>query len=233
MVPLARRCPEICHAIILEIKEKAEGVFLWVKIVVKLLVDGLKSGDSIEELQVKLHSLPGDLRALYRRMIFQIPLEYQTQAVEIFQLLQTCQSSFGGFPFDTILLHFALQPPHESIEQPVGALDSKTLVWHCQRTAARVQSRSCGLLEVTRTDLYKKSVIPLGHILLSNVRYLHRTVGEFLRSDDVKLEMEKMVHQTFDPYQQITAAFLSLVKISSAPLTEAIMMNYVDKLLHF
>jgi len=76
MVQLARYHPVISKNIFEELLKKAQGVFLWVSLVVKLLVDGLEAGDSMEDLQRKLRSLPSDLRDLYRRMMTEIPREY-------------------------------------------------------------------------------------------------------------------------------------------------------------
>ena len=89
MVQVTKLFPKDTHEIVTELKEKADGVFLWVRLAVKLLVDGLESGDSIDDLRKKLRSLPGDLREIYKRMISKITPEHQIQAAQIFRLLQT------------------------------------------------------------------------------------------------------------------------------------------------
>ncbi|KAH6951183.1 hypothetical protein BKA56DRAFT_505764, partial [Ilyonectria sp. MPI-CAGE-AT-0026] len=91
MAQVTKRYPEDTREIVAEIREKADGVFLWVRLVVKLLVNGLELGDSMEGLRRKLRSLPRDLREIYRRMISKITPEHQIQAAEIFRLLQTWQ----------------------------------------------------------------------------------------------------------------------------------------------
>lgn len=67
---------------------KAEGVFLCVRLVVRLLVDGLEAGDTIMDLQAKLQSLPRDLKDLYREMLSRTLPEYQVQASEILQMFR-------------------------------------------------------------------------------------------------------------------------------------------------
>lgn len=84
MVDLTKRFPQQAKEIVNEIKTKASGVFLWVKIVVRLLVDGLEDGDDIKDLQSKLRQLPPDLRDLYRRMISKLKPEHQHRLLQYF-----------------------------------------------------------------------------------------------------------------------------------------------------
>ncbi|KIM93793.1 hypothetical protein OIDMADRAFT_207997, partial [Oidiodendron maius Zn] len=52
-----------------EIVQKADGVFLWVKLVVQSLLDGLGNRDEISDLQRRLKLLPPDLEALYQHIL--------------------------------------------------------------------------------------------------------------------------------------------------------------------
>jgi hypothetical protein len=83
MMQMARYHPQVSQSIFKELLEKSEGVFLWVSLVVKLLVDGLEAGDAIEDLQIKLRALPSDLRALYRRMMADIPPELNLASIQL------------------------------------------------------------------------------------------------------------------------------------------------------
>jgi len=64
-ISLQHREPEQASALLLEIVDKANGVFLWVRIVVYSLLKGLRARDGLEDLQQRLRHLPGDLKALY------------------------------------------------------------------------------------------------------------------------------------------------------------------------
>jgi hypothetical protein len=52
---------EVQQALIDNILEKASGVFLWVKLVVEEITIGLDDGDTGQELQERLDSLPPEL----------------------------------------------------------------------------------------------------------------------------------------------------------------------------
>jgi hypothetical protein len=49
--------------------QKASGVFLWVRLVINELMQGLADGNTLSELQKRVHLLPDDLEGLYIRML--------------------------------------------------------------------------------------------------------------------------------------------------------------------
>ena len=65
MEPLKIKEPEKCQQLVEEITEAAEGVFLWVMLVVSSLTTGLSYHDRISDLQKRLRALPTDLDQLY------------------------------------------------------------------------------------------------------------------------------------------------------------------------
>lgn len=65
---------------------KAEGVFLWVELVVNDLIKGLKNNDTLEELRERLDLMPSDIEDLYSHMLSKIDKIYQTQAAKLFQM---------------------------------------------------------------------------------------------------------------------------------------------------
>ena len=60
-----KRCDELVDEIIC----RAQGVFLWVFLVVRSLLQGLTNADRIIDLQKRLRSLPNDLVAYFRHML--------------------------------------------------------------------------------------------------------------------------------------------------------------------
>jgi hypothetical protein len=59
-----RDIDELIDAIV----EKAEGVFLWVHVALKILQRGLHGHDTLQELQERLNDMPSELYDLYKRM---------------------------------------------------------------------------------------------------------------------------------------------------------------------
>lgn len=84
MEQLAVSNPEHATALVSEIVTNANGVFLWVRLVVWSLLDGLRNRDSISDLQKRLESLLADLDAFHGFMINCINPFYMQQASRIF-----------------------------------------------------------------------------------------------------------------------------------------------------
>jgi hypothetical protein len=89
---LANEEPEKFQNVMNEIIFKADGVFLWVKLVVTSLLAGLTNHDDISELEKRLIIPPEDLEKLYMHMLTNIePAFYLEQASKIFQIVQQAQ----------------------------------------------------------------------------------------------------------------------------------------------
>jgi hypothetical protein len=70
--------------LITDITSKAQGVFLWVTLVVHLLARQLRDGGSVSELQRTLENLPGHLSSFYDHIWNRTEPKYR---VEVSQLL--------------------------------------------------------------------------------------------------------------------------------------------------
>ena len=68
------------------IVEQAQGVFLWVKLVVNSLLDGIENFDDVKEMESRLTFLPSDLTDLYRRMLKQIEPQYREEGYMTFAM---------------------------------------------------------------------------------------------------------------------------------------------------
>lgn len=78
--------PEHASELVNEVVTKASGVFLWVALVVKSLLNGLRNRDGIDDLRRRLADLLSDISALYTHMVSHIEPLYQEQAARTFQI---------------------------------------------------------------------------------------------------------------------------------------------------
>lgn len=70
-IALRGRDPQ-ADVIIKELIEKAQGVFLWVYLVVRSMIHGLQNFDRISDMQRRLRSFPDDLDALPSQILMLI-----------------------------------------------------------------------------------------------------------------------------------------------------------------
>lgn len=190
-------------ALVEEIVSSASGVFLWVKLVVNSLLQGLQNGDKIEDLQLRLRALPQDLEALFTHMLSNVPPLYKSQAACIFQILRCndeghLQSSVRGDetrPLSAVRLSYTEAKIEEIISADISPLSVEELEKIETTTERRLRSRCAGLLELrTRVKPQEEdkgqdessqdesSRVEPSHVeprSRKDVVYLHRTVADF------------------------------------------------------
>lgn len=138
--------PNGARSLVRNIVTKANGVFLWVRIVTKSLLNGLRNWDDISDLQRRLDELPSDLNALYSHMLDRIEPLYFLQASKNFRIFDAA-SALNLRP--TILeLDLAVAADYSTAMAPTAVEPSDAeLEYRCQRMNAHLKSRCEGLLE--------------------------------------------------------------------------------------
>jgi hypothetical protein len=167
--------------LISEIIEKADGVFLWVSIVVKSLLEGLQYRDSISDLQKRLRLLPSDLEALYRYMFEQIDPVYKESAAEIFQIVRASREhrvwigrvDEAGPPLTNIALSLATD--RDIKPEDLGHFLEKDIRAMSEDMEIRVRVRCAGLLECSGSHGPEDP--------WSRVNYLHATARDFIEEN--------------------------------------------------
>ena len=210
MAELRIESPERAATLEAEIQEKAEGVFLWVRIVTGLLLRGLDDGDDFDDLLPKLRALPSDLRELYTRMMQKMPSEYQVQASQMFQIFEWWRLHGDEKPLELLLLSYAIQQPSTALTLRTNGWNVQIQSSYCERIGARVRSRCCGLLELR--DVSTASIFwPSTPV----VAYLHRSVAEFVTSQEVWGHMLSLTNDMkFNPGTYIACGILSILRTS-------------------
>ncbi|OCL02493.1 hypothetical protein AOQ84DRAFT_382626, partial [Glonium stellatum] len=82
----ARKKDDRYQELVVEIVERAQGVFFWVFLVVRSLLDGLTNADTLKTLQTRLRRLPTDLEAFFQHILDSIDDLYQPQMGRTFQV---------------------------------------------------------------------------------------------------------------------------------------------------
>ncbi|KAH7076026.1 hypothetical protein FB567DRAFT_503838 [Paraphoma chrysanthemicola] len=209
MQPLMQQYPDTAPQLSADIVDKAEGVFLWVKLVVYLLVQGLEDGDDLAELQSRLMTLPADLKDLYQSMFSKVQGAYQIQASVIFRLLERWRQAVLDQPFPGLVLSYAIGPPLAVFDPASGSLSSDAVDWNMDSLEKRIRSRCCGLLELR----YSRKSLSFAEVRIAEVNYLHRTVAEFIVLDEVWNQILRVTEGiALDVNQNLASACLLILK---------------------
>ena len=202
-VQLTRREPAYADQLADNIIRKASGVFLWVNLVVASLLAGMSYGDRISDLQRRLEALPPDLELLYEKILLSLDPFYLEHAAQLFKLVQASlrQPSL-------LMLSFAdEEDPQCAIDYPIQTLSDAEILLRSDTMRRRLNSRYKGFLEVgsARIDVQSGD----DH----TVQYLHRTVKDYVESQEAQRILELAMKTPFDPHLRIFMGSLAHIKV--------------------
>lgn len=190
--------------------EKAQGVFMWIKIVAGCVRESLRAGESIEELHKLLDNLPDtSLDDLFHRILQDLePYDLERAAKYIgFRKAHDAIELLQGTPMRATTFSFADEmDPEYSISLPVKMLQPPEFYARLLRIKRKVNSSCKGLLEFaelseTENGPFSKAVI---------VQYPHRSVKDYLDSPRAHTIMSKVT--VTSPHLRLCAAHLVSVK---------------------
>jgi hypothetical protein len=202
--------------ILTDLVEKASGVFLWVILACRSVLEGFAAFDRVSELRARVDELPIELEDLFRHMLGKIEPRYQAHASRLLRICYTNHRHEDVEPLKTLGL--ALLDEHDmdiSLIPRPHVMSLKEKVAKCRLLEGRLRSRSWGLLEVKRVETDHSSRCLCGSqeehdpIADSTVEFLHRTVFEFLDGPSVwQLDCLSTSDEGFEPYSVLS--FLSI-----------------------
>jgi hypothetical protein len=197
---LARLRPLEAEQLIKEVTAKAAGVFLWVCLVVMSLLEGLRDGDSISDLQERLSLLPSDLEELFSKILNNLSPRYFDQASKLFQLVG---SALEDEPLTLLSLAFADDGWRQALSTQTKSLSTEEIDFKIEMMRRRLNSRCKGLLEAPSYD---------GNLSRAKVQYLHRTVRDYLHRPDMWDYLRSRVSASYDPDLMLCGAYLQMLK---------------------
>ena len=205
-IRLEMKDPVPCSQLASEIVEKAKGVFLWVYLVVRDLLECLQNRDGIKDLHRKLNSMPSDLNEFFTSILTRLEGFYFEEACRLFQVAMTADHPLSLLTYSYILEGDDLDP----VLMDIKFMADFQISDRCEATDWRLNSRCRGLLEVTTP---RRDYIDFR----KRVDFLHRTVKDFFESgalDKLIQEVEVRTQSTvsFDANKALARSFLAQIK---------------------
>ncbi|KAJ6125880.1 hypothetical protein N7471_010373 [Penicillium samsonianum] len=186
-----------------EIEERASGVFLWVYLVVKMLREGLTNRDSFLDIRRRLESFPVELEVFFRQILESVEPFYHCKMSTTMQIALAAEE-----PLEAVAYYFHDQEyedenfcfsvPSQLYSSAQKADFEETMKW-------RLTNRSRGLLEINSNS--------------GTVTFLHRTVVDFLRTQEMSTFLSEKEPQLFNLVLSLLRLFTSTIK-QTAPSHE-------------
>ncbi|KAI2469066.1 hypothetical protein F4781DRAFT_239284 [Annulohypoxylon bovei var. microspora] len=190
-----------------EVVQRAQGVFLWVFLVVRSLIEGSQYIDSIDQMRKRLEGFPKDLEDFFRHMLEDIPPFYRPQSSRTFNI---ATAALGPLPL--VIYGFAedvYNQPHFALTANISRFPEKELRHKIKQIPYQLDARCKGLLEVVK----RSNTESLYHTY--EVDFLHRTVRDFLKnSEEVHELLQQDVANHFNPSLTLCHAYLADLKLS-------------------
>jgi hypothetical protein len=176
--------PDEAPELVNEVVKKANGVFLWVELVVRSLLNGIRNRDKLSDLWERLRHLPRELEPLYTRLLELIEPSYLPWTSQAFQIVGA-NRTLGEYPFGK---YSGKRPGAKPLSMSLFFLaitqdvdiaeirDRTQLEKEGEDIAVQLTARCAGFLEVSR---------PEGKALMGPsclIQYFHRTARDFLET---------------------------------------------------
>ena len=203
----SKRFKELCDrdprhgSLIKMIDEKAQGVFLWVFLVVRKLLKGFTNADTISVLQRWLETLPPKLEDYFHHMFGQIEEIYREETAQTFTIALEAREPLPLMIYSHLYENFSFF----SQDAIVKHLKRREIEFREDEIKRRLDGRCRGLLKVNKpADAAVKSKYVLG--------YLHRTTRDFFLTKGMQLVISIYIGQNFNPRTWLSTAFLYHLK---------------------
>jgi len=228
-------------SLVSQIVRQAEGIFLWVRLVVKSLLAGIDNLDDFAILQSRLELVPSSLMGLYRHMLEQIEPQYLEEASRIFAIADVAFSQAEEFDrgysgenwasLNILDLHYALDYPgvKSSFGKPPHLDDfDKT----AELMSLKLRTRCLGLIEIehfdededeekdqdehNKMDEAGDEIEERKHTMVepsSNLCYIHRSVKEFFDLEETRSFFKSATASNYGPEVSLIWSAIQTISI--------------------
>ncbi|KAF2653413.1 hypothetical protein K491DRAFT_515569 [Lophiostoma macrostomum CBS 122681] len=185
--------------LLLDIANRAQGVFLWVRLVVRSLRDGITNADSISLLKERLHELPTDLEEFFEHILRSVDSVYQVRMAQTFLVALAAKE-----PLNVIQYSFLdEEDPNFGLQLSFELFTVEEISYRVAQTQRRLNGRYKGLLEPGIMEKLGQN---------TPVDFLHRTLRDFLKRGQAERLLQSIVPAGFDTPWALCRALLAYVK---------------------
>ncbi|KAL8858809.1 MAG: hypothetical protein Q9178_004726 [Gyalolechia marmorata] len=166
-----------------QVIEKAEGVFLWLNIMIKILTTASRNGDSIYELEERLQMTPPTITDMYKQIFTTMDPFYLSYALRVFQILIAADVLIDiedSKPVSLLALACAEETPWMYIQRLDRAyFTSPSFNSTCCELYTHLTVRCGNLIEIAESESDTEEASVVQHC--RTVSFIHKTVVEFLK----------------------------------------------------
>jgi hypothetical protein len=191
----------------IEIRKRADGVFLWVHLVVWELMDGLGESDDIATLQKRLDMLPEDLEKFFKHIIDSVARVYRSYTAKCLLLAQRAREPLPIMAY--AFLYEEGEDPAALTQLPVSPMSREDIRAKRALVATRISSWCKGLMEVKEMPT-ANTWEPLRK---SRVDFLHLSVKDFIVTPYMQSFLMEHAGADFQPEYKLAQLFTAMARV--------------------
>ncbi|KAL8907653.1 MAG: hypothetical protein Q9171_005769 [Xanthocarpia ochracea] len=176
---------EAINELVEQVINKAEGVFLWLNMIIKFLTTASRNGDSIDELEKRLQVTPSTITDMYKHIFTIMDPFYLSYAFRVFQILIAADVLINteySRPVSLLALACAEKTPWMYIQRLDRAyFTSPSFNSTCCELYKHLTVRCGNLIEISESEGDTEEASVVRHC--RTVSFIHKTVVEFLRQE--------------------------------------------------
>ncbi|KAL2075767.1 hypothetical protein VTL71DRAFT_710 [Oculimacula yallundae] len=183
--------PKERQKLVEDIVQKAQGVFLWVKLVLRMLGEDLLASQSIGELHRTLDQVPTEIGALYTKML--TTFESEDHKHEAWAILAVLLAVDGGRLSCTCIFHYSyvkdyLRNDRFSEDSAIRSTPMSEISLRQTTFTLQLKRLLKGLVDVDTRDPYSPEDDPIQpesscHSFRGRLQLTHRSMYEFLQNN--------------------------------------------------
>ncbi|KAJ4309879.1 hypothetical protein N0V94_008725 [Neodidymelliopsis sp. IMI 364377] len=178
--------PGFSVQLIKDVCDKSEGVFLWVHLVTRSLLEGLQDGERPNDLLKRLENLPTDIEELFQKILGSLSPWHSERCSQLFQLYR---ASLG--PLTLLGMSFADEDGLNF------AIDAPTIIMTLEERNSRAELMN-RRLNASAKGLLEARTRGTPELASAQVTLLHRTVSDWLGRPDVWRKICSLTPATFN-----------------------------------
>ncbi|GFN19674.1 uncharacterized protein AtWU_09479 [Aspergillus tubingensis] len=200
-------CPNFVKSVV----DAAQGVFLWVFLVVNSLLDGLTNADTVSHLQERLLEFPQSLDEYFQKALMTVEERYRPQMARALAVTLEADEILP------LMCYWFLDQdvPDYALNLEVKPLNLEMVSAQMELTRTRLNAYCKGLLEVPYPTENKIIELKSPMSLFGfHVDFLHRTVRDFLWTPGMQDLLRTWLPHDFNLDLDICKAISALIKVS-------------------
>ncbi|RBQ64693.1 hypothetical protein FVER14953_13750 [Fusarium verticillioides] len=189
--------------------DKSDGVFLWLKLILQDIEDGLLSGDRLPQLENKVNALPTALNDLFEHLLNSIHPCDRKEAYLILAVALECPPK-SDWPIIRIsFLEEYINNRDFALSHRIEQLGDDQITDRLERTRKKIYGKCKGLLEIEFINFDQEREID--QTLKESAKFTHRSIVEFLKNDQTKRKMAAEL-KGIDALDAICQTFLAHIQ---------------------